>query len=188
VHFVKDVDREYLARAWLRDPNQSIQPASEALSWNREFYGSFGEYDDRSWEEARKFGFFSAGGGAWYSRTLNMLNPGDRVWARVPGKGYVGVGRVLARPVPVDDFKVELEGKMRPIVDVAPVIARAHRYADNPETAEYVVAMDWTKTVPVSQAIHETGLFGNQNSIARPRAESWVQTVARLKQRFGIID
>jgi hypothetical protein len=48
VHLVRDGDREYLARAWLRDPNQPSQPAQEALGWNREFYASFGEYEDRS--------------------------------------------------------------------------------------------------------------------------------------------
>jgi hypothetical protein len=100
----------------------------------------------------------------------------------------VGVGRVLTRPVPVDDFTVVVDGAPRPIVEVAPAIARATRYADNPENAEYVVAVNWIKTVPLSDAFHETGLFGNQNSVARPRAESWVQTIARLKQRFGITD
>lgn len=188
VHLVSDGDRQYLARAWLHDPAQAPPTTNESLGWNREFYASFGEYEDRSWEEARKFGFFAAGGGAWYTRTLGMLNPGDRIWVRSPGRGYVGVGRVTAKAVPVDDFKVEVDGQMRPIVDMAPAIARTVRYAQNPENAEYVVAVDWLETVPLSQAIHESGFFGNQNSVARPRADSWIKTVARLKQRFGIKD
>ncbi len=188
VHMMRDGDREYLARAWLRDPNQSSTQAQDSLGWNREFYASFGEYEDRSWEEARKFGFFAAGGGQWYTRTLNLLNLGDRIWVRSPGRGYVGVGRVSARAVPVDDFNVKIEGVPTPIVEVAPCTAKAIRYSDNPEKAEYIVGVEWIKTVPLNAAIHESGLFGNQNSVARPRAESWVQTILRLKQRFGILD
>jgi hypothetical protein len=188
VHLVRDGEREYLARAWLRDPSQPAETNRESLSWNREFYASFGEYENRSWEEARKYGFFAAGGGPWYSRTLNMLSPGDRIWVRIPGRGYVGVGRVLAKAVPVDDFNVVVDGVTRPLVEVAPTIAGATRYSVNPENAEYVVAVEWIRDLPVSQAIHETGLFGNQNSIARPRAESWLKTIERLKQRFGIVE
>jgi hypothetical protein len=88
--------------------------------------------------------------------------------------------------VPVDDFNVVIDGQSRPIVDVAPAMAKAWRFATHPDKAEYVVAVEWIKALPINQAIRETGLFGNQNSVARPRAASWVQTVARLKQRFGI--
>ncbi|MCH6485378.1 hypothetical protein MMG85_17640 [Pseudoxanthomonas sp. LH2527] len=188
VHLVTDGDRQYLARAWLHDPSQTPPRVSEALGWNREYYASFGEHEARSWEEARRFGFLAAGGGAWYSRTLKMLKPGDRVWVRVPGKGYVGVGQVTASAVPVDDFKVEIDGRSRDIIDVAPAIAQATRFVDDADAAEYLVGVDWLRAVPISQAIHEAGFFGNQNSVARPRAESWVKTVERLKERFGIDD
>jgi hypothetical protein len=188
VHLIKDGERQYLARAWLHDPAQIAPTMHSASNWNREFYVNFGDSSRRSWEEARKFGFISAGGGTWYSRTLNLLSPGDRIWVRIPQSGYVGVGAVTSKATPVDDFKADVDGQQRLLIDVAPVIAKADRYADNPEAAEYVVGVDWMKTVPASQAIHEAGFFGNQNSVARPRAESWVKTVARLKQRFGISD
>lgn len=48
--------------------------------------------------------------------------------------------------------------------------------------------MEWIKTVPLAHAINESGFFGNQNSVAKPRAESWFKTLTRLKQRFGIAD
>lgn len=188
VHMIRDGDREYLARAWLRDPSPTGPQAQDSLRWNREFYANFGECESRSWEEARKFGFFAAGGGQWYTRTLNLLNPGDRIWVRIPGRGYVGVGRVLTRSIPVDDFKAEIEGVPTPLVEVAPCIAKATRYSESPEDAEYVVGIEWIKTVPLTAAIHESGLFGNQNSVARPRVESWVQTISRLRQHFGIAD
>ena len=71
--------------------------------WNGEFYASY-KGTDRDWEEARKYGFIGGGGGRFYSQTLSMLNPGDRVWVNVPGTGFVGVGRVTERVVPVEQF------------------------------------------------------------------------------------
>jgi len=78
---------QLLSRAWLVDPAQSqinaAQPDRAREPWNGEFYGSFGHDKDRNWEDARELGFISAGGGAWYSRTLELLAPGDRVWEKV---------------------------------------------------------------------------------------------------------
>lgn len=38
-------------------------------------------------DDAVKYGFICGGGDTWYSRTLQLLNPGDRVWAKIPGSG-----------------------------------------------------------------------------------------------------
>jgi Endonuclease NucS len=89
---------QLLSRAWLIDPVES-QISSNVSSarktkepWNGEYYVSFGHGQGRSWDEAREFGFVSAGGGAWYSNTLNLLNVGSRIWVKAPGHGFVGVG------------------------------------------------------------------------------------------------
>lgn len=57
---------------------------------------------------------------------------------------------------------------------------------DDPANAEYVVLVDWVKTVPEAQAVKEIGFFGNQNSVCRPRDQRWVYTVERLKKVWGI--
>lgn len=72
-----DADAQYLSRAWMIDPQETQQLVSTRGSnepWNGEFYVSFGEGGRRDWEDARKHGFISAGGGSWYSNTLNMLS------------------------------------------------------------------------------------------------------------------
>src|SRR3954452_18809299 len=70
--------------------------------WNgRDFYYSAGEGDRRRWPDMVRYGFVSAGGGRWYSRTLRALEPGHRVWAHIPRVGYVGVGEVTAPVAPV---------------------------------------------------------------------------------------
>ncbi|MDZ7804953.1 MAG: hypothetical protein U5K34_13335 [Thiohalophilus sp.] len=68
-------DAKLLSRAWLIDPGETqvnVTTTSKAKGdkepWNGEYYVSFGDMNSRSWEDARQYGFISAGGGSWYSR------------------------------------------------------------------------------------------------------------------------
>ncbi len=188
----KDDDREYLARAWMRDPTGAsgaeggVQPIRE---WNGEYYVSFGEDDRRSWEEAVKYGFISGGGGPWYSRTLNMLEVGNRIWVNIPGRGYTGVGIVTEAMQSSDEFKVSHDGSepvlFRTVSKKSTIPSAADEGLDN---AEYFVRIKWEKTVSISKAIREKGFFGNQHTVARPRTVKWEHTVKRLKMKFGIQD
>src|SRR6185312_10015091 len=101
-------DEQLLSRAWLIDPGETqanVATASrtrgEKEPWNGEYYVSYGA--DRSWDEARQYGFVSAGGGSWYSRTLKLLSPGSRIWVNIPKTGYVGVGLVTEAMCPAKD-------------------------------------------------------------------------------------
>jgi hypothetical protein len=187
----KDGDREYLTRAWLRDPSEAETDTGgkERHEWNGEFYASY-KGTDRDWEEARKYGFLGGGGGRFYSQTLYMLNPGDRIWVNVPGTGFVGVGRVTERVVPVEEFQVTgPDGRQVPITEVPGLmVARTTKSTEDPEKAEYLVRVKWDKTVPESQAIKERGFFGVQHTVARPKDPRWVHTVERLKAGFGIAE
>jgi hypothetical protein len=84
---------------------------------NGEHYVSFGG-EGRSWEEAVKYGFISAGGGTWFTNTLKLLKPGDRIWVKIPRTGYVGVGRVTGFSTPQTEFCVNVDGKQVPASDV----------------------------------------------------------------------
>lgn len=102
---------QFLSRSWMIDPartqvNAASAPTGPTEPWNGEFYCSFGEGKDRAWAEARSYGFISGGGGAWYSRTLQLLGPGDRVWVKIPDVGFVGVGRVTGKAEPASTFKL----------------------------------------------------------------------------------
>jgi len=188
--FFRDGGNEYLSRVWLIDPGEveaKVVERRQKGPWNGEFYVSFGEGRHRNWEDARKYGFISGGGGEWYSRTLDLLEEGSRIWVNVPGQGYVGVGRVTQEKVPVTEFLVADEhGGQRPICEVelnAPDMCDTDRPRDE---WEYLVGVDWIETVPVGEAIREKGFFGNQNTVARPRSKKWDHTVERLKTRFGV--
>ena len=183
-------NEQLLSRAWLLDPvltQTTARPAGPNEPWNGEFYHSFGHSAERSWDEAVQYGFICAGGGRWYSNTLQLLSPGDRVWAKVPGSGFVGVGRVKGTILSARDFVVPTEAGDKPFLQIAK--ANYHReLADDPDRCEYFVPVQWLQTVPVTQAVQELGMFGNQNSVCKPTATKWRATVERLKERFPAFD
>jgi hypothetical protein len=188
----KDGDREYLVRAWLRDPTQTEvleKPSAhhDAGKWNGEYYVSFGHGETRDWNDAVKYGFVSGGGDPWFSRTLRMLDKDSRIWVNVPAKGYVGVGIVTEPAVKVDQFTVSgTNGQQIPILNGQLESSRLGRHAEDVDRAEYLVRVNWIKTVPLDQAVKEKGLFGNQNTVARPRTPRWEYTIQRLRERFGV--
>ena len=186
---MNDGDREYLTRVWFRDPTELSIQTSESTAkgeWNGEFYASFGEGPSRRWADAVKYGFISAGGGSWYSGTLSQLEAGCHVWVNVPNQGYVGVGTVLGPVVKVDAFTVKTDSGMKPITELPVDAPEMFANKDDLEKAEYLVPVRWEKTVALAQAIKETGFFGNQNSVCKPRCKKWEFTISRLKQRFGV--
>ncbi len=117
---------QLLSRSWLLDPVRSqVNVAATwtdtlAEPWNGEFYCSFGDAESRSWEDAVDYGFICAGGGEWYSKTLGALKPGDRVWVKIPDRGFVGVGRVTGLTTPAALFSVRVaDGSDVPVLEVA---------------------------------------------------------------------
>ena len=182
---------QFLSRAWLIDPGQTqINAATtgetkkKKQDWNGEYYAAFGDSESRDWEDARTYGYISAGGGVWYSRTLKMLSVGDRVWVMIPKKGYVGVGIVKEEAKSVKEFTVMVGDAEKPALEVLQNWEKLELAKDDEELAEYFVRVEWLDTVPASQAIWEVGFFGQQNTVSRPRTEAWSYTVEKLKERF----
>jgi hypothetical protein len=180
---------QLISRAWLLDPvatqvNAATPSTASKEPWNGEYYACFGHSPEgRPWEEAVKYGFISAGGGEWYSNTLALLSPDDRVWVKAPGEGFVGVGRVTGKPERASEFKVKTPQGELPVLDV--VKGSFHRqFADDPKRSEYFVPIEWLATVPIEKAFNEVGLFGNQNTVCRPKTPKWRHTVERLKELF----
>lgn len=182
---------QLLSRAWFIDPGQTQanvvateKRSGEKEPWNGEFYVSFGTSAGRTWKDARQYGYISAGNGLWYTRSLKLLSPGDRVWVKDPGVGYLGVGRVLEPAVSMNDFKVQTPAGEKPCLEVLESADELRRRAKDPEKAEHFVRVQWLDTVSESEAVNEVGLFGNQNSVCQPTTPKWRHTVERLKSRF----
>jgi len=185
-------EEKLLSRAWLLDP-MSTQVNIKTHDgqnepWNGEFYCSFGVGESRSWADAVEFSFICAGGGAWYSRTLKLLGPGDRVWVKAPGYGFVGVGEVIGLAEPASIFKVKIPEGEVPVLDVARRGSYHREFLEDTERCEYFVPIRWLQTVPLEKAVQEIGMFGNQNTVCKPTTPGWRSTVERLKERFPDFD
>ena len=187
---VEHAGQKLLSRTWMIDPGETQANAAATTPskgegkepWNGEFYVSYGS--DRSWDDARQYGFISGGGGTWYSQTLKLLTPGSRVWVRIPQTGYVGVGEVTEAMQSVKDFTVATPSGSRPALEVLQDAKAYAQTADDPEQAEYFVRVKWLDTVDAAYAFNEVGLFGNQNTVCQPRTPKWRHTVERLKTVF----
>jgi hypothetical protein len=136
-----------------------------------------------------RFGFVSAGHGDKYRKAMENLFEGARVWAAIPQSravggayGYVGVGRVTAPAVGVNDFDVEVDGATTNILQAPSLQAPNMGWdADDPEQCEYLVRVEWLDTRPRGDAVWEKGMFANQNVVAKLRQPF---TLQRLNEVF----
>lgn len=147
-----------------------------------DWYVSFGDGDERNWEDARDYGFVSAGGGQWYSTTIRKLPVGARVWACIPGSGYVGTGVTTGPAVQFDNVQVTVDGELRWLHNLDLRAAYRHE-AGTGDQAEYVVPVAWDVTVPRSEAYWRPGMFANQNSACR--LDNQPETLEKVRERFS---
>jgi hypothetical protein len=158
-------DSEEAARKWSSKINQAVADATtdgvgpeRYDEWDgQSYYVSFGDEEARAWDDARRYGFISAGGGEWYAKTLRNLEPSSRIFVCIPSKGYVGVGRTTGPATKFEDSflseKRDLKGTYR------------HRNGE----AEYIVPVEWEMTVDVKNALWQLGWFANENSACKLR-------------------
>ncbi|MBT3363118.1 MAG: DUF91 domain-containing protein [Chloroflexi bacterium] len=193
----QDGENRYLSRAWLIDPVETqehvnLPKTGDTEPWNGEYYVSFGHNMGRHWDDARKYGFISAGGGRWYSQTLNQLSKGDRVWVNIPQTGYVGVGLVEEPVVMAKDFKVKIDNVDVSITEAPLKLDEQSKEdflkknMDDEEKSEYFVRVQWIHSFPIEQRVSKVGFFGNQNSVCKPRSSKWLFTINALKKMWGV--
>jgi len=188
--YFRDGDTEFLARTWDADPLRTETVAKAATvkkpraPWNgQDFYVTFGEDERRTWDDALRYGFVSAGGGKWYSQTLQALFPGARVFVYIPKTGYVAVGKVLETAQRINDFQVDVDGRRMPILEAPLGAPKMGEGADDEEQSEYLARVEWLKTLPKTEAIWQKGMFANQNTVVRLRNPF---TLERLVEAFGL--
>ncbi|MEW5764479.1 MAG: endonuclease NucS domain-containing protein [Acidobacteriota bacterium] len=186
---LKDNESQFLTRAWFIEPDEMEEAGGERKlkgPWNGEVYVNFGHDDVQNWEDARRYGFVSAYGGKRYRKAMERLEPGQRIWVKVPGKGFVGVGEVVARAVPVEEFHVTLDGEEQRLLDLELKGERTTEPIPDPDEALYLAGVRWIRTFELGKAVAEEGMFGNQNVVSFPKDPRWNRTVERLKQIFGV--
>ncbi len=190
-HF-SEGDREYLARTWLLDPQQTEAKAvrssqSKQRPWNgRDFYVVLGRSGDDRWPVAQEYGLLNGGGGPRYWKPLRHLRPGHRVFAYVSGAGYVGVARVTGEMTLACDARVKVADQVVPFAELPKVPDSYREYVltnHDPESAERVVPVEWLGIRPLDDAVWERGLFSSQLTACKLRDE---HTIATVESAFGL--
>jgi len=177
----QEAGQTLLTTDWLLD-QQEVAVRSEAkvqAPWQGLWYVNAGDGDTRSWEDMRRYGFVAAGGGEKWSGPLRRLSVGDPIAVYQKGAGYVGYGKVSAPVVMARDFVTEAG----PLLDQPLAQPNLAHDRNDPEVAEYAVAVDWVKTVPIADAVRFEGMFANQNIVCKLREP---RTLDVLRDRLGV--
>jgi len=101
-----------------------------------------GPANHRSWDDAQRYGFLSAGGKS--VKQIAQLSPGDHVFAYRKRFGYVGAGVVTMGAQPWEQFIVESEGKL---ITELPLAEPDHPASDDPALNEHTIGILWLKTL-----------------------------------------
>lgn len=186
--YFSDEGRAYLARTWLIDEARVAAKATAKSQgkkepWNElDWYVSFGAYvGSRNWDDARRYGFVSAGGGDWFSKTIRKLPLGARVFVCLPKAGYVGVGTVTGLAVRAREATLMVDGVQRAMTS----LDLKGEYFDSDPTAppsdmdEWIVPVEWRETRSREEAVWERGMFANQNSACKLRNRFTLEVLAK---------
>ncbi|MYV97829.1 hypothetical protein GT354_05960, partial [Streptomyces sp. SID3343] len=172
--YYEDRGSRYLARTMLRD-DTGMETAPRARTtatrepWSGEdWYSALGEDGTRSWDDGRRFGFVSAGGGTWFSQGLRRPRIGHRVHVYIPRVGYVGVGEVAGEVAPFVEARVEVAGHSVRLAE-QPLVGTYRHAGDetDPDLAEYVLPIRWLSTVDRAHAVRERGIFASQHPMCK---------------------
>lgn len=150
------------------------------LKWAGDWFVNVGEGDNRTWEDCVQYGFLSAGQGAVYSSGLRKLKVGSTVYAYMAGLGYVGLGKVIQKAVPIASFTVGKENL--PLLSMPLKAEKPDDNSDNPELSEWVVGVKWLKTFPKENPQRFVGAFANPNVVCKLRNR---KTLVFLREKFG---
>jgi hypothetical protein len=134
---------------------------------SRDYYVNFGHNEHRHWDDARRYGFISAGGGRWYTQSLSTLTLGDRIFAYVPGHGYVGMATVTGTVRRASTLMVDIDGQPIPLHNAPLAATDMWEREHDAELAEQAVPVTWLRTREIADAYWAKGMFANQNSACR---------------------
>lgn len=151
--YYKVGDQELLARTWAVDPAEleeriSVEPRDGKQAWTGLWHVNAGIHDGRSWDDARLYGLLSAGGGRKWRDEIEKLPVGAPIYAYINGAGYCGSGLAISTAVRADRFTPKGETASLRHLPLQSDYWLKHAHDD--ELAEYVVGVEWTRTVPES--------------------------------------
>ncbi len=148
---------------------------------NEIYYVNVGEGLHRNWDDCRKYGFISAGGGTRFTDPIKSLDLGDVIVAYLKGFGYVGIGMVTANAVRISDFN--FQGKS--FRDCSLKATKMFENENN-QKGEHLVKVKWKNSVPRSEAkwAKNEGLYTTQ--LIKASLKNQTKTLEFLERSFKI--
>ncbi|GMN10234.1 hypothetical protein MTsPCn9_13510 [Croceitalea sp. MTPC9] len=145
------------------------------------YYVNVGEGNHRCWEDCKQYGFLTAGGHKKYSDPIRTLERGDIVVSYLKGHGFVGVGKIKAKAVRINNFK--FKGRF---LNSYPLKKPAIYENSHNENSEYPVKVEWIKAVDRENAKWKpkSGLFSSQ--LIKASLSGQPKTIAFLEKEFDI--
>ncbi len=145
------------------------------------YYVNIGEGEHRCWQDCKKYGFLSAGQDKKWSDPLKTLSIGDIVVAYLKGYGYVGVGNVTEKAVPVNDFKVG----STPLRNLNLIVPNIFENSEN-EKSEYLIKVNWITSVDKVEAKwrKNSNLFTSQ--LIKASLDNQSSTLQFIEAEFNI--
>ena len=120
--------------------------------WSGFWHVNVGDkFENRSWNDCRRYGFLSAGGGKKWSGQIKPIAVGDYVCAYCTGTGYVGVGRVIADAVPMREFIPP--GSDKKFIELSYEASVFIEHLDNDERCDWCIAVEWVETLDRENAV-----------------------------------
>lgn len=159
---------------------ESVEPETKNADWVGDWFVNVGEGGTRTWADCVNYGFISAGQGSRYSDPLKKLEVGSTVYAYMSGLGYVGLGKVVQKAVPIKDFTVGPENT--PLLAMELKAESPAANSDDLALSEWVVGVKWLKTFSKDRARRFVGAFANQRVACKLRQK---KTLDFLREEFG---
>ena len=146
------------------------------------YYFNVGEGPHRLWVDYKKYGFISAGQGKQWGEAISGFREGDIFAAYLKGKGFVGIGRITARALPIRDAKI----KNRPLIDHELVCKNMSDNIHSNELCEYVALVDWIVAVDAEGAKWKKNSNLYTTTHVRASLDGQPNTKAFLEAQFGV--
>jgi hypothetical protein len=146
------------------------------------YYYNIGEGPHRNWDDYKTYGFISAGQGTRFRDAMLGFNEGDIVAAYLKGKGFVGIGKLTSRAMPIKDVVtsygplVTLDLKCKNMIDNITSL----------DNCEYVATVKWIKVVDRLSAKWESkkGLYTTTH--IRASLDGQPKTIEFLEKEFDV--
>ena len=173
--------REWLTTDSLFDQEKVKDRAVKKVRapWSGYYYLNGGTEEDRPWEDMRRHGFFAAGGKQFFTRRLDQLSVGDKVFYYQKKNGYLGYGLITSGKTAASDYVLPTGERL---VEALPK-AYLTDNADDPDNCTYVVGVDWRSAVDGRNAKTRAGIFANSNVVCKIRHR---ETVDFLLEQFDV--